>query len=73
MKKDIVEETQKRTWDICNAVDVKIEEKKRRLVSLFEANEVARRVVGTGGSYGVVVNGGLIGEVKQDIVSEWLH
>lgn len=78
VKKDIVEESQKRTWEICNEIDQKMSEaeKKRRLVSLFEANEVAKRVAARGGfkRSGFVINGGLVdGDVKTDIVSEWLN
>ena len=51
-------------------------------MSLFEANEVAKRVAG-GNGYGggrsrwggrqVVVNGGLVdGEGARDVVSEWM-
>ncbi|KAH7417628.1 hypothetical protein BKA64DRAFT_702397 [Cadophora sp. MPI-SDFR-AT-0126] len=89
------EDSKKRTWEICQSVDREIAEKgegenggdgngmrKRRLVSLFEANEVAKRVASLkreraryGYGYGggqVVVNGGLIdGEGKTDVVSEW--
>ena len=50
-------------------------ERKRRLVSLFEANEVARRVAGlkrgSGGGQ-MVINGGLVEEGKPDVVSEWI-
>jgi hypothetical protein len=78
VKKDDTEETAKRTWEICNSVDAALEkdgkERKRRLVSLFEANEVARRVAGKKGERrGVVVNGGLVdGEIKKDLVSDWI-
>ena len=81
------EDSKKRTWEICAGVDKDMVadggERKRRLVSLFEANEVAKRVaslkrerVGYGGGYGgnqIVVNGGLNdGEGKTDVVSEWM-
>ncbi|KAG4440717.1 hypothetical protein IFR05_003811 [Cadophora sp. M221] len=77
------EESKKRTWEICAVVDAEISEagdkegiRKRRLVSLFEANEVAKRVANLKRGYGggqIVVNGGLIdGEGKTDVVSEWM-
>lgn len=78
VKKDASEETAKRTWEICKSVDEALEkegkERKRRLVSLFEANEVARRVAGKKGERrSAVVNGGLVdGEIKQDWVSQWI-
>jgi hypothetical protein len=72
------EESKKRTWEICVEKDGELvkdgSERKRRLVSLFEANEVARRVAGlrrASGGRQVVVNGGLIEDAKPDIVSEW--
>ncbi|TVY75886.1 Uncharacterized protein LSUE1_G007435 [Lachnellula suecica] len=77
-KEDEPEESKKRTWEICMEADAKVgvESKKRRLVSLFEANEVAKRVAGSRSRYGGqqrVVNGGLVdGEGIPDIVSEWL-
>ncbi len=44
-------------------------------MSLFEANEVAKRVAGIKSGYAgrqIVVNGGLVdGESKTDIISEW--
>ncbi|KAH6681534.1 hypothetical protein B0J14DRAFT_216976 [Halenospora varia] len=80
--KDHVEEeeqSKKRTFEICTEEDSKIPEqqRKRRLVSLFEANEVAKRVTSlnrhSGGGNQVVVNGGVVEEGgKPDIVSEWL-
>lgn len=71
------EETQKGTWEVCNAIDKGMakdgNKRKRRLVSLFEANEVAKRVAGLKRRFGVVVNGGLVDcEVKPDVVSELL-
>lgn len=76
------EESKKRTWEICASVDRDVTEggdenmRKRRLVSLFEANEVAKRVTNMKHGYGggqIVVNGGLIdGEGKADVVSEWM-
>lgn len=50
-------------------------ERKRRLVSLFEANEVAKRITGVKryGGYQAVVNGGLVDNLgKPDIFSEWM-
>jgi hypothetical protein len=68
------QESKKRTWEICVERDGQLGERKRRLVSLFEANEVARRVAGlkrgSGGGQ-MVVNGGLVEEGKPDVVSEW--
>jgi hypothetical protein len=76
------EETKKRTWEICASVDKEMLEeggegkRKRRLVSLFEANEVAKRVTGMKRNRGgrqLVINGGLIdGELKPDIVTKWM-
>jgi hypothetical protein len=74
------EESKKRTWEICASVDEEMGEdkRKRRLVSLFEANEVAKRVTGmkrgsARGGRQLVVNGGLIdGEIKPDIVTKWM-
>ena len=74
------EESKKRTWEICASVDEEMGEdkRKRRLVSLFEANEVAKRVTGMKRGSGrggrqLVVNGGLIdGEIKPDIVTKWM-
>lgn len=78
-KKEEPEENAKRTWEACVAVDARLAsegvERKRRLVSLFEANEVARRVAGHSGGVkkGLVVNGGLVNaDVKRDLVSEWI-
>lgn len=75
--------SKKRTWEICDAADQEMakqgHERKRRLVSLFEANEVAKRVAGFergflgGGGRQMVINGGLVGEEgRRDVVSEWL-
>ncbi|TVY16658.1 Uncharacterized protein LARI1_G004592 [Lachnellula arida] len=67
----------KRTWDICAKADEEASNdmKKRRLVSLLEANEVARRVAGWKSRYGgrqTVINGGLVDtEGSRDIVSTW--
>jgi hypothetical protein len=76
------EERRKRVWELCAAADEKLEapQKKRRLVSLFEANEVAKRVGGIGrgwaGGNQAVVNGALVdsgeAEGKKDVVSEWI-
>jgi len=73
------EENKKRTWEVCQGKDEEMVkeggERKRRLVSLFEANEVARRVASLNRGFGggqMVINGGLVEEGKPDIVSEWL-
>lgn len=75
----IPKDSKKRTWKICESVDKKNASEgvpsKRRLVSLFEANEVAKRVAGlrTGRGRQMVVNGGLIDEeIKTDVVSDWI-
>lgn len=52
-------------------------ERKRRIVSLFEANEVAKRIASVNkhkcGGNQVVVNGGLVdGEGKEDLISGWM-
>jgi hypothetical protein len=68
----------KRTYEVCLEADQKMEreggQRKRRIVSLFEANEVAKRVKAKSvryGGYQVVINGGLVDEeVKVDILSE---
>lgn len=81
-----IKEGKKECWEVCNKADLEAEanggERKRRLVSLFEANEVAKRVAGGNGNGGgrsrwggrqVVVNGGLVdGEGARDVVSEWM-
>ena len=50
--------------------------RKRRLVSLFEANEVAKRLAGMKRRYGGrqwIANGYAVeGEGRQDVVSEWM-
>jgi len=75
---DAPEESKKRTWEICAQADegASGEMRKRRLVSLFEANEVAKRVVGRNSRYGGrqrVVNGGVVDSVGvPDVVSEWM-
>lgn len=78
-KKAEPEESKKRTWEICNEMDQKLRseggERKRRLVSLFEANEVSKRVTGMKryGGYQVVVNGGLVDtQPTPDVFSEWM-
>jgi hypothetical protein len=73
------ENSKRRTYDICLEVDWKMQsegkEMKRRLVSLFEANEVAKRVTAKstrryGGSQ-VVINGGVVDEeVRVDVLGE---
>lgn len=68
------EESKKRTWEICVERDESLGERKRRLVSLFEANEVARRVAGLkrgGGGGPTIFNGGVAQAFKMDIASEW--
>jgi hypothetical protein len=47
-KEDEPEESKKRTWEICAKAHEEADDdmRKRRLVSLFEANEVAKRVAG---------------------------
>ncbi|EPE25948.1 Ankyrin repeat-containing protein [Glarea lozoyensis ATCC 20868] len=68
----------KRTYEICVEADQEMEgegrERKRRLVSLMEANEVAERVTGYSSRYAgrqVVVNGGAIDdEAHFDILRE---
>lgn len=78
-KKKEPEESKKRTWEICNEMDEKLKgegaERKRRLVSLFEANEVAKRVTGMKryGGYQAVVNGGIVdNQGTPDVFSEWM-
>jgi len=79
-KKEMPEESKKRTWEICCEMDEKMRaeggERKRRLVSLFEANEVAKRVTTMKSRYGghqMVLNGGLVdGEGKPDVFNEWM-
>lgn len=74
-------ESKKRTYEICMEVDKNLVEegyegeakRKRRLVSLFEANEVAKRLAGNNRhgrhwvAHGYIVNGG-----RTDVVSEWM-
>ena len=77
----------KRTWEIFTGVEEAMakqvnENRKRRLVTLFEANEVAKRIAdwkrgyGSGGRFGgrqVVAKGGLVDdELKRDIIAEWM-
>jgi hypothetical protein len=75
---DAPEESKKRTWEICAEADKGASDqmRKRRLVSLFEANEVAKRVAGRNSRYGGrqrVVNGGVVdSEGVPDIVTEWM-
>lgn len=74
---EVGEEGEEATWVVCERVDAELRtgegEQKRKLVSLFEANEVARRV-GRAKTPGrqVVVNGYLVEDAKPDIVSEWM-
>jgi hypothetical protein len=76
-EEDIGEQSKKRTYEVCVQVDEELkqggQERKRRLVSLFEANEVAKRLAGAkrGARYGVF-NGYLVEDVKADVVSEWM-
>jgi len=76
-KEDEPEESKKRTWEICAKAHEEADDemRKRRLVSLFEANEVAKRVAGSKSRYGgrqTIINGGLVdSEGSRDIVSEW--
>ena len=79
IKNEGPEESKKRTWETCTKYDGELEqegkERKRRLVSLFEANEVAKRVAGGRSGFGgnqMVINGGLVDDGKKDIVSEWM-
>lgn len=73
-----MEESQKKVWEICHAVDEGLEKEgksgKRRLVSLFEANEVAKRLTGLKKvQRRFVANGGEADkEVKEDFISDWL-
>lgn len=79
----VPEESKKRTLEVCIEADGMMvregRERKRRIVSLFEANEVAKRVASlkTGSRWGgnqIVVNGGLIdGEIKDDVISKWMR
>lgn len=84
IEEEIGEQNKKRTYDVCVQVDEELmqtekegeQKRKRRLVSLFEANEVAKRLAGTkrgyrGGRHGVF-NGYLVEDVKTDVVSEWM-
>lgn len=80
-KDDQPEESKKRTWEICVEMDSQMgkegKERKRRIVSLFEANEVAKRIASVNkhkcGGNQVVVNGGLVdGEGKEDLISGWM-
>jgi hypothetical protein len=78
------EDSKKRTYEICMQVDSKLKEegyegeakRKRRLVTLFEANEVAKRLVDMKMKFGGrqrVANGYVVdGEGRQDVVSEWM-
>jgi len=71
----------KEIYDQCTKMDKDLRDasvesqlkRKRRLVSLFEANEVARRLAGRDtGKGSVVVNGHRMDEGKPDIVSQLL-
>jgi hypothetical protein len=75
-------ESNKRTYEICMEVDQRLIEegydgeakRKRRLVSLFEANEVAKRLAGNKrGERQWVANGYIVDqEGRSDVVSEWM-
>jgi hypothetical protein len=75
------EESKKRTYEICMQVDQELIEqgfdgeakRKRRLVSLFEANEVAKRLA-SNNRYGrqLVANGYIVDGGRTDVVSEWM-
>ncbi|TVY29345.1 Uncharacterized protein LHYA1_G001351 [Lachnellula hyalina] len=79
VKKDVdrLGDSAKRTWEICAKADEEASDgmRKRRLVSLLEANEVAKRVAGSksrSGGRQTVINGGLVvTEGSWDIVSSW--
>ena len=74
----------KRTYEICMEIDNELRQegyegeakRKRRLVSLFEANEVAKRLAGMKRSHGgkqLIANGYLVDvQGKPDVVSQWL-
>lgn len=74
-------ESQKRTYEICMQVDRELIEdgyegeskRKRRLVSLFEANEVAKRLAGNNrqGRHWIA-NGYIVDGGRTDVVSEWM-
>ncbi|KAG0652383.1 Ankyrin-3 [Hyphodiscus hymeniophilus] len=75
------EESNKRTYEICLEVDQELIndgydgefKRKRRLVSLFEANEVAKRLAGNnrhGRQW--VANGYIVDGGRPDVVSEWM-
>lgn len=69
------EESKKRTWEICVERAELLGERKRRLVSLVEANAVARRVAGSkrGGGFGPsIFNADGAQASKMDIASEWV-
>ena len=74
-------ESWKRTYEICMEVDQKLNDEgyegeykhKRRLVSLFEANEVAKRLAGNkrhGRQW--VANGYIVDGAHTDVVSKWM-
>ena len=75
------EESKKRTYEICLENDQKLidegyegeTKRKRRLVSLFEANEVAKRLADTyrhGRQW--VANGYIVDGGRKDVISEWM-
>jgi hypothetical protein len=75
-------ESKKRTYEICMEVDQNLIEegyegeakRKRRLVSLFEANEVAKRLAeNKRGGRQWVANGYIVDQDgRSDVVSEWM-
>ena len=80
--KPLPEESKKRTYEICLEADQSLidegfegeSKRKRRLVSLFEANEVAKRLAGNKrGGRQWVANGYIVDqEGRSDVVSEWM-
>ena len=74
-EEDIGEQSKKRTYDVCTEVDEELKkegkERKRRLVSLYEANEVAKRLAGAKRGRHGVFNGYLVDNIETDVVSEW--
>lgn len=78
------EDSKKRTYETCMQVDSELREegyegevkRKRRLVTLFEANEVAKRLADMemkSNRRRLVANGYVVdGEGRQDVVSEWM-
>lgn len=80
-EEDIGEQSKKRTYEVCVQVEKMLVagehegkyQRKRRLVSLYEANEVAKRLAGVKrDSSHVVSNGRVLEDAKPDVVSEWM-